>query len=483
VKLKNNLSFVKRIGFDSLVYGLGSALGKVIPFLLLPFYTKYLEPSDYGVIEMLSIVSAFLTSLINLGLDSAQSFFFFKFKSDRYRSQKEYVSAILFFRFVWGGIFLLLFFFLAPFFNSLLFNSKFNLVSFYISFSTLFFYLIMSQGQEIFRLRFQSFNYIIVSLVYSLFSSIISLVGVLQFPDIKIIAFLSGPAIASFFMACFVWFSNREYIILKLPKFDKIREVYRFGLPLFPADIFFYLMTSADKWLINFFLGSAALGIYAVASKFAMIMTLAVEVFRKAWWPISLELMHKDVKFGHEVLLNYVTKIYFGLCISFLIYLAFFSEFLINTMTAPQYHNAYILVGFLGLQSIFNGSDLIFSFGIWKAGKTSINLVCIAVAAVLNFLFCYFLIPLYGIVGASASTALAYFSWNLLSIFISVKYYQIQFNYIFFIGQILFGVLAICIINSKILSNLHLFLFLNFITIIFLYVSLKQTSSRRPNNP
>ena len=83
VNIKNSFTLLKRIGLDSVVYGLGTALGKAVPFLLLPFYTKYLEPSDYGVIEIMSILSAFLTSLINLGLDSAQSFFFFKFNSGR----------------------------------------------------------------------------------------------------------------------------------------------------------------------------------------------------------------------------------------------------------------------------------------------------------------------------------------------------------------------------------------------------------------
>ncbi len=42
---------------DSVVYGLGSAAERLIGFLLLPVYTKYLSTGDYGTMAMLVIVN------------------------------------------------------------------------------------------------------------------------------------------------------------------------------------------------------------------------------------------------------------------------------------------------------------------------------------------------------------------------------------------------------------------------------------------
>src|SRR4051794_36113817 len=37
------------------VYGVGSIVIKVLSFLMLPFYTHYLTPADYGVLEILDL--------------------------------------------------------------------------------------------------------------------------------------------------------------------------------------------------------------------------------------------------------------------------------------------------------------------------------------------------------------------------------------------------------------------------------------------
>ena len=53
-------------------------------------------------------------------------------------------------------------------------------------------------------------------------------------------------------------------------------------------------MSTADRWFIQYYHGSDVLGLFAVGAKFSMIITLAVETFRKAWWPIAMEAMHNS---------------------------------------------------------------------------------------------------------------------------------------------------------------------------------------------
>jgi len=71
---------LKQLGKDSLIYGIGGVLAKGIGFFLLPVYTRIFTPADYGTIEMLTVLNSFLGSILVMGMDSAQSFYFFEQK-------------------------------------------------------------------------------------------------------------------------------------------------------------------------------------------------------------------------------------------------------------------------------------------------------------------------------------------------------------------------------------------------------------------
>ena len=73
-------SRLKELLRHSAIYGLGSIVARVIGVLLLPLYTRYLTPSDYGLIETLVALSAVLTALVAQAMKSA--FFRFYFDSE-----------------------------------------------------------------------------------------------------------------------------------------------------------------------------------------------------------------------------------------------------------------------------------------------------------------------------------------------------------------------------------------------------------------
>src|ERR1043165_2475704 len=72
------LDRLKELFRHSAVYGLGSIVARILGVLLLPLYTRYLSPSDYGLIETLIALSAVLTALVAQAMKSA----FFRFYFD-----------------------------------------------------------------------------------------------------------------------------------------------------------------------------------------------------------------------------------------------------------------------------------------------------------------------------------------------------------------------------------------------------------------
>ena len=87
----------KRLIGGTFNYGLGSILPQVVSFLLLPVYTSYLSPADYGVLELVGAFGAVLAVLMRFGVPGAVTRFYFDHREGE--SLRDYVTTIN--RFLW----------------------------------------------------------------------------------------------------------------------------------------------------------------------------------------------------------------------------------------------------------------------------------------------------------------------------------------------------------------------------------------------
>ena len=73
----------------SVVYGLGNVLTKALGFFMLPFYTHYLNPADYGVLEILDLSMSLLGMFLNMGITAAVLRCYSAAKSDEERRRQR----------------------------------------------------------------------------------------------------------------------------------------------------------------------------------------------------------------------------------------------------------------------------------------------------------------------------------------------------------------------------------------------------------
>lgn len=76
---------LKRLAGHSLFYLGGLFLTRALAFLLLPLYTRFLSPADYGILAICSTVSALFGMLATPPMQTAVSLFFFKLNPDEFR--------------------------------------------------------------------------------------------------------------------------------------------------------------------------------------------------------------------------------------------------------------------------------------------------------------------------------------------------------------------------------------------------------------
>ena len=69
---------IPKILQNSAIYTVIMVLQKGISFFLMPLYTAFLSPVDYGILGVVSSISSFLSVFISLGLETAAARFYYK---------------------------------------------------------------------------------------------------------------------------------------------------------------------------------------------------------------------------------------------------------------------------------------------------------------------------------------------------------------------------------------------------------------------
>ena len=96
-----------------------------------------------------------------MGLDSAQSMYFFKHKNDGRDIQSNIISAILQWRIIIGFILVIIVTITSPLINKYFFDEPVSHICFILAFTNVFFCQLLVQSTEVLRLLFKPWSYIL----------------------------------------------------------------------------------------------------------------------------------------------------------------------------------------------------------------------------------------------------------------------------------------------------------------------------------
>ena len=452
-------------GKETLIYGFGGLIAKSISIILLPLYTNYFTPDEYANLEFLVIIVNFFGTLAMLGMDSAQSRYFFKYKKKGKLLQAEIVSSILQFRIFWSFIIILFLTLFSPLINFIFFE-KLETEYFLIAFLSILFIQVMGQSAEIMRLTFRPWKYILIISAQSWLATIIIAISLLYF-DRGIQGVFLGSLIASLISGFIGWYQIKEFVNFKKLHFNWWFQLIRFGAPLAPASLVFYLMNSLDRWFLLKYQGEEVVGIFVAGAKISLLMTLAAEFFRKSFLPHGLENMNK--KNGADFF-RITAKFYFTIMCIGIILITYLSPVISKFFLGKEFQESWKIIGVLAWQGVAYGAIVILSIGIWKVEKTYLNLFNLFLGLVSGIILNWFLIPPFGIMGAAIATALANFIWVFFTYLTSRYFWNIYFDIKLFLMQIIISSSYIFIFlnyyNLKILITLLLILFIYLLIVI-----------------
>jgi len=357
---------------------------------------RYLGPEQFGLFSYaLSFVGLF-TAIATLGLDGIVVRELVKDEGKR----DELIGTAFWLK-VFGAIGVLFILTIAVNFTS---NDNYtNTLVFIIASSTIF------QSFNVIDFYFQSkvmSKYVVYANIISLFiNSVVKIILIIN--EAPLIAFAWVVLFDSFMLAIgFIYFYTVNNLTLKLT-FDKsiASNLLRDSWPLIISSISVGIYMKMDQIMLKEMLDSKSVGVYSAASRLSEALYFIPLVIGQSLLPKLVEIFKENKeKYYHRLQSFFSHMVLFGIILSIPVYLL--SSQIILTLYGVEYTQA---IGVLEIH-IFTIVTISLAVAVGKwfivENHTQFHMYMTFLTIILNFVFNYIFIPLYGAEGAALGTLL-----------------------------------------------------------------------------
>jgi O-antigen/teichoic acid export membrane protein len=394
----------RRLGRQAAIYGLAVVLGRAVSFLMLPVYTRYLSPSDYGIISLLDLTVDVAAIFFTAGATSGVQRFYFKTSDPARRARL--VSTAYFLVLGLSSLGALALSALSP---------------------LIWKYGLRGAGHSwyivIAACNFAAGTLLTMPLNFAqttqraqlcLAISLTKLVTQLSLNILFIVVLHMGVAglLLSTLVTCLVLGVGLATWLLRQTgfHFDRqvVRDLRRFGVPYQLTWAGSFLLTFGDRFFLQAGPGVATVGLYGMAYQFGFLLSqLGATPFLNAWNPhrhqlVPLPAADRDRRYDEGFF-------YFNLLlITVAVGIAALIRPVLSVMTTPEFHPAAALVPIILLAYIAEGWSETFRFAFDVTEHTRYSTYATWIVVVVVLILYTALIPRYGAYGAAIATVIGF---------------------------------------------------------------------------
>lgn len=388
---------LKRFLGDSAVYGISNIIGRgIVGLLLLPLYTRFLTPEEYGRVDLLQVVRSLAVVIVVLEINQGLVRLLADAKSDDDRTSLA-STALWFSIAMYGSVVTAGLLWAEPLSRWLLGTpdavAAVRVAMLYIATDGLFALL---QLQLRFELRPGA--YVIASLASLLVAALASVL-LLNYTALRETAVLLALACGNVVGALvslrasrhrFTWRFSRAACALMLA----------FSAPLVLSSVSGFVATFIDRIVIRQLMGVHEVGVFAVGARIASIGSFAMFGIQMALTPLVYS-HHAEP--GTPGAIARILRLVLALMLPLVITLGIFAPELIAYVAAPAFLDAARVVPLFAL-SAFLSQFWLFAPGLGLAKRTHVIALLNVFAALVNTALNYLLVPMWGLTGAAAAT-------------------------------------------------------------------------------
>lgn len=424
---------IKRLAKNSMGFGIGTILTQAIGFFLLPIYTRYLTPSDYGILSIATVVSSILAIILIFGQHGAISRFYYDYHRDSTKL-RDYLSTICLSVGLISFALCIAFCLLGDsFFSIFLTDIPFKPYIILIIWSA-FLGIPLNFTFVILQARERSYAYSVINIVKFLISTVLIIFFVVVLREGAV-----GSLKGQFVCSIIFFFVSLSYLKKDITiKFDinKFKKSLYYGLPLVPHLLSAWITSLADRLFLKWYCSLSIVGLYSLGYQIGSIMSITTTAINFAWVPFF---MSKATDEGEKSKLTFsvLTTYYMALIVFIGVSIALLAKDVIRIMTVPAYYGASQIVPLIVLAFVLNGMYYMVVNPIFYMKKTKYLAITTFLGAAINIGLNFLLIPKYGMIGAATATAITYLFTFIGVFLLSNKLFPIKYEYLR-ISKILF---------------------------------------------
>lgn len=384
----------KKLFSNTGIIALGSFGSKVLSFLIVPFYTYVLTTSDYGVVDLfmttMSLMIPFTTLLVQ---ESIVRFLVAK----EYDEKAVLNNSLLVF--MAGTVSVLI---IVPL-----------LIGFFPFKNFLYYflcYVILCGYNRIFGEHLRATG----KLGYYSAAGVLNTVSTICFNLLFLLVFKWGLVgyfraivLSEFVYSIFVTITGNiiPQISRNAINVPVLKTMLKYSIPLIPNSIMWWIMNAGDKYIINYYLGLSANGLYSLAMKIPTVLSALFMIFMQAWQLSAIEGQ------GDADRASFYNNIYIsimGLLTAAAGFVAIIVKPLFTIVIEESFFESWKYVPFLCIATVVNCAASFGGITYVVEKKTSKASWTTLVGAFINIALNFVLVKPLGLYGVAIGTCLGY---------------------------------------------------------------------------
>lgn len=421
---------VLSVGKNSMIYMIGQALSRAVGFFMIPVYTRYIAPSNYGAMEIIEILSSILMFTISIGAADVMSRYYYTNKDVDHR--KEVVSTVLLGFSAVAVPILAFFWFGAKFLSNIVLDDETYRYMLQISFLSTWFGMLCDMGYSYLRIIYRAKLFVIITTLQLVIALSLNIWFVVYL-KLNILGIFYSTLISQGIIGIVLVVGILNRVGTRC-SFSMLKDMISFGIPLVPSRIGLMLGFVSNRFFLRWLgpadpaMALAQIGLFSLGHKFGVIINRFVNSpFNSFWGPRRMELLldgKVDSKSTVARVCTYATfcSIFAGLLLSSSI------AGIIDIMADPSYKGAHVVVPFVVLSYIALGLESHFSTGLILCKKTKITAYITFLSLIIIVVWNICFIPRYGLIGAATSNLAGYIVRLSLIYYLSQRLYPIPYE-------------------------------------------------------
>ncbi len=400
---------------DTILYSVAQFGSRILLFVMLPFYTHYFSPDEFGMWDLIITTIAFMTPFISMEMIAAVYRWLLDAKDDANRQQVISTGTWIITR------------------NLLLFNGLavvvlllFSIPYGWLSLIVINTDVISSFVQQITRGLQRNILFASLGIVHAI--TFVAFILILIFVmHMRIEAFFYATIAANILVTAvaIIRANIHTYVGFHFLKRSLIKPMLMYALPIIPGALSWWVISLSDRYFITFYLGVHANGIFAVAAKIPAIIMLLNSVFALAWKDSAIRTFNDEEK--NEYYTNVFSLFFKGLSAS-VICILLSSKLLITWFIGETYVDAWKYGNILMVGALFHACALFWAAGFHGAKKTNAIFSSAVIGAILSVLGNLIFIPFFGLYAVAITSAISFLGVWLIRIKQAKSVFRIQMD-------------------------------------------------------